>query len=78
EAQRALNLAREANAALRAKADDIESAAVAHERLTELIVRGGSLEDLRHRVATLLGGTAIILDERQSAIAGAFPEDMPD
>ncbi len=78
EGQRALNMAREANVALRAKADDIESAAVAHERLTELIARGGSLEDLRHRVATLLGGDAIILDERQIAIAGALPEDLPD
>jgi hypothetical protein len=78
EAQRALNIAREANVALRTKADDIESAAIAHERLTELIVRGGSLEDLRHRVATLLGGDAIILDERQIAIAGALPEDIPD
>ena len=78
EAQRALNMAREANVALRAKADDIESAAVAHERLTELIVRGGSLEDLRNRVATLLGGDAVILDERQIAIAGALPTDVPD
>ena len=78
ETQRALNMAREANVALRAKADDIESAAVAHERLTELIVRGGSLEDLRSRVATLLGGDAVILDERQIAIAGALPPSMPD
>lgn len=78
EAQRALNIAREANVALRAKADDIESAAVAHERLTELIVRGGSLEDLRHRVATLLGGDAVILDERQVAVAGTLPDDVPD
>lgn len=78
EAQRALTMARDANAALRAKADDIESAAVAHERLTELIVRGGSLEDLCTRVATLLGGDAIILDERQVAIAGALPPSLPD
>ena len=78
EAQRALNMAREANVALRAKADDIESAAVAHERLTELIVRGGSLEDLRNRVAKLLGGDAVILDERQIAMAGALPSSMPE
>lgn len=76
EGQRALSMARDANVALRAKADDIESAAVAHERLTELIARGGSLEDLRHRVATLLGGDAIILDERQVAIAGTLPDEM--
>lgn len=77
EGQRALNLARDANVALRAKADDVESAAVAHERLTELIARGGSLEDLRQRVATLLGGEAVILDERQNAIAGTLPDEMP-
>lgn len=78
EGQRALSMARDANLALRAKADDIESAAIAHERLTELIARGGSLEDLRHRVATLLGGDAIILDERQIAIAGGLPDEMPE
>jgi hypothetical protein len=71
-------MARDANVALRAKADDIESAAVAHERLTELIAWGGSLEDLRHRVATLLGGDAIILDERHVAIAGSLPDEMPE
>ncbi|WP_439572105.1 helix-turn-helix domain-containing protein [Phreatobacter sp.] len=78
EAQRALTMAREANVALRAKADDIESAAIAHERLTELIARGGSLEDLRQRVATLLGGEAVILDERQMVIAGTLPPGIPD
>jgi hypothetical protein len=78
EGQRALNMARDANVALRAKADDIESAAIAHERLTELIARGGSLEDLRHRAATLLGGEAVILDERQSPIAGSLPDDVPE
>jgi hypothetical protein len=78
EGQRALAMARDANVALRTKADDIESAAVAHERLTELIARGGSLEDLRQRVATLLGGEAVILDERQIAIAGSLPDDMRD
>ena len=78
EAQRALSMAREANVALRAKADDIESAAIAHERLTELIARGGSLEDLRQRVASLLGGEAAILDERHVAIAGLPPDTGPD
>lgn len=76
EGQRALSMARDANVALRTKADDIESAAVAHERLTELIARGGSLDDLRQRVASLLGGEATILDERQIAIAGTLPDDL--
>lgn len=78
EAQRALSMAREANVALRAKADDIESAAIAHERLTELIARGGSLEDLRQRVASLLGGEAAILDERHVVIAGTPPDTVQD
>ncbi|MDN8872697.1 GAF domain-containing protein, partial [Staphylococcus aureus] len=39
EGRRALSMARDANAALQAKAEDVENAALAHERLTELIAR---------------------------------------
>ncbi|WP_312795011.1 helix-turn-helix domain-containing protein [Tianweitania sp.] len=78
EAQRSLLLAKDANAALRAKADDIEQAAVAHEQLTELIARGGTLDDLVNRVSKLLKGEAGVIDESRTAISGTAPEQLTD
>jgi GAF domain-containing protein len=78
EAQRALLLAKEANAALRAKADDIEQAAVAHEQLTELIARGGTLDDLVNRVSNLLKGRAGVVDESRSLISGTVSDRLTD
>lgn len=78
EAQRALLLAKEANTALRAKADDIEQAAVAHEQLTELIARGGTLDDLVNRVSNLLKGQAGVVDESRTLISGAVADHLTD
>lgn len=78
EAQRALGLAKEANTALKAKADDIEEAAVAHEQLTELIARGGTLDDLTQRVSKLLKGQSGVIDEARKLVAGAFPAHLSD
>ncbi|MGH6881241.1 helix-turn-helix domain-containing protein [Hypericibacter sp.] len=78
EARRALRMAKEANAALKAKADDIEEAAIAHEQLTELIARGGSLEDLTKRVSNLLRGQACVIDERRKVICGSLPDRVTD
>jgi hypothetical protein len=78
EAQRALGLAKGANTALKAKADDIEEAAVAHEQLTELIARGGTLDDLTQRVSKLLKGQSGVIDEARKLVAGAFPAHLSD
>lgn len=78
EARRALRIAKQANAALTAKAEDVEEAAVAHEQLTELIARGGSLEDLTRRVSNLLKGDACMLDDRRRLTCGQLPEDLAD
>lgn len=78
ETRRALQAARDANAALKAKADDIEDAAVAHEQLTELVARGGTLDDLTERVGNMLSGQAVVLDERQKPISGMLPEGVSE
>lgn len=78
EAQRALFLAKDANSALRAKADDIEQAAVAHEQLTELIARGGTLDDLVNRVSNLLKGQVGVVDESRNLISGEVSGDLAD
>ncbi|NWJ25339.1 GAF domain-containing protein [Rhizobium sp. RM] len=78
EAQRALFLAKDANSALRAKADDIEQAAVAHEQLTELIARGGTLDDLVNRVSNLMKGQVGVIDESRDVISGEVGKHLTD
>ncbi|HWA45103.1 MAG TPA: GAF domain-containing protein [Hypericibacter adhaerens] len=78
EAQRALRMAKLANAALKAKADAVEEAATAHEQLTELIARGGTLDDLTSRVSKLLRGQAAVIDDRRKLVSGTLPEQATD
>lgn len=78
EAQRALRIAKEANTALKAKADAVEEAAIAHEQLTELIARGGTLDDLTRSVSSLLKGRASVIDDRRKLISGALPDRLTD
>ena len=73
EARRALQTAKEANIALKSQADEVEHAASAHEQLTELVARGGTLDDLTRRVGGLLNGHAVVLDERMKPISGTLP-----
>lgn len=73
EARRALQAAKEANIALKSQADEVEHAASAHEQLTELVARGGTLDDLTRRVGRILNGQAVVLDERMKPISGVLP-----
>lgn len=73
ESRRALQAARDANTALRIQAEEVESAAAAHEHLTELVARGGTLDDLAKRVGRVLNGHAAVLDERLKPISGMLP-----
>lgn len=76
EARRSLQTAKDANAELKAKADDVEDAAAAHEQLTELVARGGSLDDVAQRVGKILNGHAAVLDERKKPISGVLPDGL--
>jgi len=73
EARRALQSAKDANIALKSQADEVEHAASAHEQLTELVARGGTLDDLARRVGRILNGHAVVLDERMKPISGMLP-----
>lgn len=47
---------------LRERTRSLERAAEAHDRLTDLVLRGASLADLAHAVTDVLGGTVVVLD----------------
>ncbi|NDL57167.1 GAF domain-containing protein [Phytoactinopolyspora mesophila] len=50
------------NAQLRARTDEVERAADAHDKLTDLLLRGADTEDITAAVAALLGGTVKLVD----------------
>lgn len=54
-----------ANAQLQAQAEATQFAADAHEKLTALVARGGSLHDVVSMVADLLEGDVVVLDESE-------------
>lgn len=71
EAQAALAAASRANTQLQQQSADTQFAADTHEKLTALIARGGSLQDIVDMVAATLNGAVEVLDEGEQAICGS-------
>ncbi|MFI9508830.1 helix-turn-helix domain-containing protein [Nocardia sp. NPDC052566] len=69
-----------ANAAIRAHYDTVERAAQAHDRMTDLVVRGGGVEDVAAVAADILGGALLVLDAggRRIAVADLPGRDTPE
>ena len=65
EAQVALQRASDANASLHRQAQEIQTAAEAHEQMTRLVARGCSVVDILDMVASMLGGHIVLLDEAE-------------
>jgi GAF domain-containing protein len=51
-----------ASEAARVHSDAVERAARAHDRMTDLVVRGGGVEDVASVVTDILGGSLVVLD----------------
>ncbi|SFE37370.1 Sugar diacid utilization regulator [Actinopolyspora alba] len=49
----------------------------AHDRLTDLVLRGGSLEDIAEAVADVLGGGIVVHDEDGTELACAATDSLP-
>ena len=65
EAQVALQRASDANASLHRQAEEIQTAAEAHEQMTRMVARGCSVVDILNMVASMLGGHMVLLDEAE-------------
>jgi hypothetical protein len=72
EAQVALQQASAANARLHRQAEEIESAADAHERMTKLVARGAAMTDLLAMMASMLRGPVWLLDEAEQPVHRAL------
>lgn len=66
-----LNVATEV---IREHGRSVERAAEAHERLTELVLRGGGVTDVAEAVVGILGGSLVVLDADDRVLATAGPQ----
>ncbi len=67
-----------ANATIRAHSSSVERAAEAHDRMTELVLRGGGVEDVAAAVTEVLGGALLVLDADGRSLARVGAIDEPD
>jgi sugar diacid utilization regulator len=65
DAQVALQRASDANASLHRQAEEIQTAAEAHEQMTRLVARGCSVVDILNMAASMLGVHIELLDEAE-------------
>jgi GAF domain-containing protein/sugar diacid utilization regulator len=67
-----------ANEQIRAHSASVERAADAHDRFTEVMLRGGTVDDVAVALIDVIGGAVLILDDngRQLASVGAVPKGL--
>src|SRR5262249_5015561 len=82
ETQSALEELSAANAVIQAHSQSVERAAAAHDRMTELVLRGGGVEDVAAALVDILGGALLVLDAdgRDLALAKSsdWAGDLPE
>ncbi|MEU4831561.1 GAF domain-containing protein, partial [Streptosporangium sp. NPDC023615] len=80
ETRNALEELSEANRQVNAHSQAVERAALAHDRMTGLVLRGGGVEDVAAVVTEVLGGSLTVLDDAGHPIvgdAGVLWQDAP-
>ncbi|WP_229803077.1 helix-turn-helix domain-containing protein [Planobispora rosea] len=70
ETRNALEELSEANRQVNAHSEAVERAALAHDRMTGLVLRGGGVEDVAAVVTEVLGGSLVVLDGGGRPITG--------
>ncbi|MER5419966.1 helix-turn-helix domain-containing protein [Streptosporangium roseum] len=70
ETRNALEELSEANRQVNAHSEAVERAALAHDRMTGLVLRGGGVEDVAAVVTEVLGGSLVVLDDVGRPITG--------
>jgi len=76
ETREALDALSSAHDTVRRQAVTTERAAAAHDRFTQVVLRGGGVQDIASALADLLGGWVVVLDAdgRRTAASGRAPE----
>ncbi|WP_246610561.1 helix-turn-helix domain-containing protein [Nonomuraea rhizosphaerae] len=74
ETRNALEELSSAHRTAREHAEAVERAALAHDRMTSLVLRGGGIEDVAAVVTDVLGGSLAVLDDLGKPITGDVGE----
>jgi sugar diacid utilization regulator len=74
ETRAALDELNTANQLVRAHSESVERAAAAHDRLADLVLRGGGVEDVAAAVSDVLGGALLVLDADGRVLAATGPD----
>ncbi|WP_262379810.1 helix-turn-helix domain-containing protein [Nonomuraea sp. PA05] len=74
ETRNALEELSQAHRTAREHGEAVERAAMAHDRMTSLVLRGGGIEDVAAVVTDVLGGSLAVLDDLGRAISGDVGE----
>jgi hypothetical protein len=77
ETRRALAELRAANQLVKEHSAAVERASQAHHRFTELVLSGGTADDIARAVSAVLGRDVVILGEQDSAVA-VSGQPLPD
>lgn len=77
ETQAALADLKETSDLLRHNVEGVQLASVAHERLTGVVLQGGSLDDLAHELHQVLQEPVHVIDARGATLATSEPDDPP-
>ncbi|MEU7896677.1 helix-turn-helix domain-containing protein [Nonomuraea sp. NPDC049152] len=78
ETRNALEELSHAHRIAREHSDAVERAALAHDRMTSLVLRGGGIEDVAAVVTEVLGGTLAVLDETGRPLVGEVEQGVLD
>ncbi|WP_218155943.1 helix-turn-helix domain-containing protein [Nonomuraea wenchangensis] len=74
ETRNALEELSQAHRTARARGEAVERAALAHDRMTSLVLRGGGIEDVAAVVTDVLGGAIAVLDDLGRPLTGDVGE----
>ncbi|MEW9553580.1 helix-turn-helix domain-containing protein [Nonomuraea sp. NPDC050783] len=74
ETRNALEELSQAHRTARAHGEAVERAALAHDRMTSLVLRGGGIEDVAAVVTDVLGGSLAVLDDLGRPLTGDVGE----
>nr|WP_306270380.1 GAF domain-containing protein [Ornithinimicrobium sp. HY1793] len=77
ETQAALADLKETSDLLRHNVEGVQLASVAHERLTGVVLQGGSLDDLAHELHQVLQEPVHVIDARGATLATSAPDEPP-
>lgn len=73
ETRAALEELNAANELVKAHSEAVERAAAAHDRITEVVLRGGGVSDIAAAVTDVLGGGLLVLDSAGGELASVGP-----